>query len=86
MCKLNISTLNLVFRVFLLIYIFTYFIVPTGQFCYGSANNSYSMTNDQYMNNNYDEKRPDRKFTGRCRLFIGNLPTDLSEAYLYSIE
>lgn len=27
----------------------------------------------------FPEKRPERKFTGRCRLFLGNLPNDMTE-------
>jgi RNA recognition motif-containing protein len=43
---------------------------------------SYNQQNNMIENSNIlvdDSKKNDKKFTGRCRLFVGNLPNDISE-------
>ena len=45
------------------------------------GNNNYNI-GDNGLSSKYDTKdqsMPEKKFTGRCRLFVGNLPLDLSE-------
>lgn len=49
----------------------------------GANNNNNRFQNGDYVNlNNYQKDRSagERKFTGRCRLFVGNLPTEITEA------
>jgi RNA recognition motif-containing protein len=43
---------------------------------------SYNQQNNMIENSsilNDDSKKNEKKFTGRCRLFVGNLPNDISE-------
>jgi hypothetical protein len=52
---------------------------------YNNTNNNSSSSNNfnQYSNDNIgmyaNEKKIEKKFTGRCRLFVGNLPSDMTE-------
>ena len=46
-----------------------------------NANNNRFQNGDYVNINNYQKDRTqgERKFTGRCRLFVGNLPTEITE-------
>jgi hypothetical protein len=48
---------------------------------YNNNNNTFSHHHNSNDNFNAlaNEKKTDKKFTGRCRLFVGNLPGDVSE-------